>query len=536
MGPSPGLPAVKIVFAIALALLSGCESKRPVDPSKEATGGAGSTAGKFPLTVAAANEDFVDAEPFRDVWESHYLQGTKIGHARTSYTRAKLDGEPVVKIERQSRLSVLRLGQQVEMVMREVSWETESGEVRRFENTVVLGDTPQITRGVVKENQAMISLLASDKSSTQTLAWPADTRGPLGVPDDLMKRPMKPGETRVISTFLPVYNRIAEVTMNARQRESTAVGPAKRELLRIDAVAEIDGGQKLHSIVWIDEQGNAVKSEFPELGQSAVQTTAAGAVAKDDSGLPAVDLGRSTMVKLAAPFSDAHQKTLARYRATLRGGDAIASLPSCESQTVKKLDGAAESGAAEIMVVALRPETPLPSGYVPKPSTAGDLAANSLVQSDDPKILAMARGVAGDEPDLWKKATSLEAYVRSKVRTTEFSPAFGTAADTAKSLTGDCTEFSVLLCALLRASGIPARGAIGLVYVDRDQAFVYHMWTEAYIDNRWIGLDATRGVGGLSAAYLKIADMSFDGADPYSGLMAIFGIVGRLQVEVLEAR
>ena len=53
---------------------------------------------------------------------------------------------------------------------------------------------------------------------------------------------------------------------------------------------------------------------------------------------------------------------------------------------------------------------------------------------------------------------------------------------------------------LARARGIPARVAIGLVYMEGEQAFGYHMWTEVYIDKRWIPIDGTLALGGIGAA------------------------------------
>ena len=73
---------------------------------------------------------------------------------------------------------------------------------------------------------------------------------------------------------------------------------------------------------------------------------------------------------------------------------------------------------------------------------------------------------------------------------------------------GDCTEHAVLLAALCRARGIPARVAIGLVYVSAAQGFGYHMWNEVWIDGGWIPLDATIARGGTGAAHLKLADSS----------------------------
>lgn len=525
-------------LVVALVLAGGCDGKGKEEAVKQPTAqqaadalkqlGAGGQGG-----VAAAQEVAIEQQPFRELWEAHYIQDSKIGHAHTTYLRVKLNGEPLVKIERRGKFSVQRLGQKVESTMREVSWETEAGEVRRMQFMALMGESPQTTLCLIEGQRATLNLIAGDKTTSKVLEWKPGTRGPFGVQDELMRNPMKLGETRELTAILPMVNNLARVTLTARGKETTTVGSKPRELLKIDVVARIEeGGMKIQQIAWIDEQGNPVKSEMPDLQQSTILTTAAVALAEGDNGRPAADLGRLTLVNVANPPSDLLNKTAVRYRATVRAGEAGVSFESTESQTVKSLPG----GAAEINVVALRPDTPLPPGYIVEPATPAELASNSLVEADEPLVAAMARRAVGAETDPWLKAVALERFVRESMRSTEFSAAMGSAAETAKSLTGDCTEFAVLLCALLRANGIPARGAVGLVYFESEQAFAYHMWTEAFIGGRWIGLDGTRGTGGLSAAYLRIADLNFSGADPVAGLMRIFGVVGRLQVEVLEAK
>ena len=75
---------------------------------------------------------------------------------------------------------------------------------------------------------------------------------------------------------------------------------------------------------------------------------------------------------------------------------------------------------------------------------------------------------------------------------------------------GDCSEYSVLLAALCRAVGIPARIVFGLVYIGAPEAggpaFGYHFWTQAWIGNRWVGLDATAGWGKTTAGHIRLAD------------------------------
>ena len=149
-----------------------------------------------------------------------------------------------------------------------------------------------------------------------------------------------------------------------------------------------------------------------------------------------------------------------------------------------------------------------------------DLRPNNFIQSDDPLIVADAKKAAGGETDPWRVAVALERYVDREVKDKNLTQAFATAAEVAKSREGDCTEHAVFLAALCRARGIPARVAIGLVYMQGGGAFGYHMWTEAYIDRRWIPIDATLAQGGIGAGHLEIAHTNLKGASAYSCLLA----------------
>ncbi len=58
------------------------------------------------------------------------------------------------------------------------------------------------------------------------------------------------------------------------------------------------------------------------------------------------------------------------------------------------------------------------------------------------------------------------------------------------------------------------RAAFGLVYLPSQRAFFYHMWTEAYIEKRWIPIDGTLAQGGIDGAHLKIAQSSLKRTPP----------------------
>ena len=99
---------------------------------------------------------------------------------------------------------------------------------------------------------------------------------------------------------------------------------------------------------------------------------------------------------------------------------------------------------------------------------------------------------------------------------------------------GDCTEHAVLLAALCRARGIPARVAIGLSYVSAAKGFGYHMWNEVWIDGTWAPLDATLAQGGIGAAHLKLGDSSLKGTSAFGTFLPVAQVIGQLKIEILE--
>ena len=122
-----------------------------------------------------------------------------------------------------------------------------------------------------------------------------------------------------------------------------------------------------------------------------------------------------------------------------------------------------------------------------QPPTEADRQPNNLIQSDHPLVAQMADEAAGqrDRP-LADRAWPWNATFANSVRNKNFTQALATAADVAQTREGDCTEHAVLLAALARAKDIPARVAIGLVYVESLKGFGYHMWTELYVNDAWL--------------------------------------------------
>ena len=115
------------------------------------------------------------------------------------------------------------------------------------------------------------------------------------------------------------------------------------------------------------------------------------------------------------------------------------------------------------------------------------------------------------------------------VKEKNFSQVFATALEVADSHEGDCTEHAVLLTALARALGMPARVVVGLVYVPSQQGFAYHMWTEIYDGKIWLPLDATVGRGSIGAGYLELGTSSLKDATGLAELLSVVQSPGQVE-------
>ncbi len=167
------------------------------------------------------------------------------------------------------------------------------------------------------------------------------------------------------------------------------------------------------------------------------------------------------------------------------------------------------------------------------------VAASALCDGNDPAVAAIAAKAIADLPegasDL-DKALALRSKVYTFISDKNMSTAFASASQTARDKKGDCSEHGVLLCGLLRSVGIPSRGVMGMVYVPDFYAangvFVWHMWSQALIDGKWIDLDATLRlpytVGHIATTTTSLADDTF--AAEMGGLITT---IGNLEVEVV---
>jgi hypothetical protein len=345
----------------------------------------------------------------------------------------------------------------------------------------------------------------------------------------------QPGETFSFPRYEPIVNYVVTLRVNVKDLEDVQVLGKKRSLLRVEMTPdkiEVPGQSlQLPSVVWwldSDFVPQRRQIEMDGLGTITLTrttretATAVGAVAK----LP--DLGAKAMIPLNRTIAKPYESRSAVYRVTIRGDkDAATALVSDAHQEVTNAKG-------ETFDLRVHPARHEKSG---SDAAAGMeyLESSPFINWDTKSVKELAHKVIGDESDSWKKAMRLEKWVHANMHVDQTTP-MAPASQVARELAGDCRNHALLLTALCRAEGVPARVAVGLLYAEkaRQPQLGFHMWTEVYVDGQWLGLDAIVGKGGVAASHIKIADHSWRDVQSDIPLLPVRRILGKTAVEVLS--
>ena len=488
-----------LLEAAALALLSGCPS---------------STSN----SVAEREEQ----------WHRLLLNRQPAGFSRERVRTANLGGHVTELLQR----LVLRRGEEpVQMEVEQEIEERADGAITRFRMVQKLASTDQVSEGRVRDSTLEVTSHAAGKSRTQEFPYDPRAVGPQRHRELLRTGLRREGDTVVAVTFLPEKNECTTVTTTLGRSEEIALPGGPRTLRRrVSMLAALPG---IELAEWVDAEGEVWKTATTLIGQSVETYRASAAEILREKYASPPEIFYASSVRTSTPLRNAGQAKEVLYRFKLKQGDfrsrGIDHMFRGAGQTLVQEE---TPSTRVVRIVQVRPEKPVLRPVRPPAGEEATVEPNTLIQSDDPVVAQLARDAVRDETDAYGAALSLEKWVRQNVHFKDLKTAFASAREVADRREGDCTEHGVLLAALARASGIPARVIAGLVWYNG--AFVGHLWTEVYID-QWLPLDGTRGLGevgpdhiALSASALKssAADLFFDLAQA----------IGNLEIEILEQK
>jgi transglutaminase-like putative cysteine protease len=151
-------------------------------------------------------------------------------------------------------------------------------------------------------------------------------------------------------------------------------------------------------------------------------------------------------------------------------------------------------------ITLIKPVIPSPDyrrpdmGLMPDDSFGLDL--------DSPRIKELSKEIAGSVEDPWEKALAIGRWVNSKLGKS-MRECFS-ALQVLEAGEGECQSHSLLTVSLLRAAGLPARFAYGVVYLPDREAFGFHTWVQVHVGD-WIPMDPTLGNFPAGVDHLTLA-------------------------------
>jgi transglutaminase-like putative cysteine protease len=188
------------------------------------------------------------------------------------------------------------------------------------------------------------------------------------------------------------------------------------------------------------------------------------------------------------------------------------------------------------------------------------LRATAAIEVDHPQVRAKARELAAGAASARDRALRLFAFVRDQIpynlfmismHPDDFRASFVLAAEK-----GYCVQKAVLLCALARAAGIPARLALARIRNHRvppkirerlgRDVFPGHGYNQFFLDGRWVSAAAT--FDAALCARVGVPVVAFDGQNdamlpakaldggPYIEYLERYGHFADLPLDFITAR
>ena len=450
-----------------------------------------------------------------DRWYALFLGGQQVGHSNYSFS----DFDKISELKTKTKLSMRRGSVGID-VLTSTTWQVDSTSgvpiFMRTESS--LGESKTIKIWEFKNRNEFIQIVENGTSTSKTVYQIEDNSWLTPIEEEKYIKARLSGGAKVIKykTLNPEISvSPIEIILTKSSKDKMQILGKPIEVHKFDQ--EIIGFPLKGSVV-VDQSGKTVSSStFTGMGEMKMLLVEK---LKALSKIEAPELLFSLMVETNMKTKKLRQKDAVTYVLTSPG---ISQLPSCGHQTVTK------NGNDFLVTVNMKK---LVEGF----TTNTAIKSTVLADHKHPEIEKLHGIFCLSAPqNALDRVRSLEKFVYDWITKKDYSRAFATAAETAVDRVGDCTEHATLLGALLHADEIPSRAAIGLVGIGSyaEATFGWHLWTQAYIDGKWIDLDATRPNSSIPDHILmSTAPFEFDGMN--KSMLEVINVIGDLKIKVVE--
>lgn len=450
-------------------------------------------AGDASASLASAPQDGV-----RDEWMAIYQGGQRIGFThRTLDTTANTSA---LFEESFLRLKVLEAQRQVRTL---VHAELDGGfALRRADFSLHSDGTYFTANAEVNESTLTVKLDLDGTLSTHRMELTEPLYLPQSLRASLSPASLQEGQEMRVQVWDPVLSKNHDLITRVVRRET--IPDRQPPVIGWRLEEETHG---VTTTAWLDDSGEVLREEGP-LGLVLVRVRRDEALA-DVQTAASMDVAQRAAVPVGN-IADARSRQ--RLRLRVRGTDRV-------------VEDGEQSRQGEVLTIQRSPLQAADTYQLPyRGGLEEELKATLFLQSDHRRVRTLAREILAEEADAQRAAQHLNNWVHAFV---DKSPTLSVpnALQVIDSGRGDCNEHAVLLAALARSVGLPARVVAGLVYLDG--AFLYHAWCEVWL-GRWVTADPALGQLPADATHLKLVE-----GDPDQHAV-LLGLVDKLRIEVVE--
>lgn len=458
-------------------------------------------------------------------WYSIHLGQEIVGYIKETGTRIKQGSGWQWRSLTESKIVLKRLGQKVEMTINYEHLETEDGFLLKIISEQVLASSRVRTEIEVEEDRAEIRMVSGGKAFQKSIPYTGPLLGPVGIGRMTLEKLKNPGDKVEYRTLLAELSQVVTGERILVGEEEVDCGRGKIKARKVlDRLSPLVSARE----VWLDEEGNEIRSvESSPLGELVA------CLSSEQEIMEALALARgqeqlftSTLITANVRMPQARQ--LERVVIRLRHQKPDLGWPDIENEYQKILE---KDDRTLVIELSRQPLKGRRADHVSVAQLKPYLEASTYIDYKQPEIERVVARVAGSEKDVFKKALKLRDWVSQNLT---FDPGFifAPASEVIKTKKATCAGYASLLTALLRAAGIPARYLMGLAYVNG--VWGGHAWVEAWLEGRWVPLDAALpSPGAADPARLVIARSSLE-SGPGESLIAAQRVFGYVTIDILE--
>lgn len=318
---------------------------------------------------------------------------------------------------------------------------------------------------------------------------------------------------------------------NILETKTQIVGPETVQVAgrKISGIKTISTAEKLGPmpiISIVDASGKMMYTEM-QMGFAKVQLVAEEKAQATRAVAPK-ELFTDTMVKLREPMP-ALSAGLINLKITYTGEGAMPKFPKTSIQRVVRSQG--KTQFLRIDPAGLKKTR---SGRKAPGETLG---SSSFVNLKDEVLIQLADKAAGSAETPEAIAENLCHFVHRHITEKNLATPFASAGEAARSQSGDCSEHAVLMTALARIKQIPARAVMGLVYTSamgEYGAFGYHMWTQVWLEGRWVDMDPTFDEVRVNPSHIAIEFCDLADNSLHQQVARLIQFIGQLEIVPME--